>query len=100
MACVPITEGIRKIFTLTLYLLVSKQWKWLWINQKMVYNIEPKKILGCCKVSDDFYDVIKTSTCGLYAWTLTNDNYIIAANRSTGSILNITDGEQFCFICY
>lgn len=57
-------------------------------------------ILGCCKVSDDSYNAIKGDIYGLYAWTLTNDNYIIAADRTTGSILNITDGEQFCFICF
>lgn len=81
---------------------ILQQWKWIWLNQKIVYNIAPKMILGCCKVSDDSYKNIVSTVDqnGLYAWTLTSDNYIVAANRSTGAVATIADGEYFCFICY
>ena len=79
------------------------QWKAVALCHKVVYNIAPNKVLGCCKVSDDNYEgFINGSHHGLVLWTLSNDDFIVDVDRYTNSIVSpeFGDGEFFCFICY
>ena len=74
------------------------------VNQKVVYPIAKKQVLGATKISDDGYEeilgYIKSSrTLDVFLWTLSNDDYIVGISSFDNGIIN-NDYEMFLFICY
>lgn len=78
------------------------------MNQKVVYPIAKKYVIGATRITNASYDKIiemmsvpQLHTYNLGLWTLTTDDYLVEAKRD-GSALdtNNDDGEFICFICY
>lgn len=76
-------------------------------GEKIVYNIAKKKVVAATKIADDDYKTMVNSinnnytSVDLYLWNLTDDDYIVALDRSTNKLFNAyQDADFFCFICY
>lgn len=92
--------------------MIFQQWTHNAVSQKVVFPIAKNKVIGVTKVSDDTYDYINNhfnldyfSGHDLYIWTLTADDYIVAVDRKSNTLIpfdkeGITDYEFYCFICY
>ena len=78
------------------------------IMRKLVYPIAKKKVIGVTRMSDDTYEkAVEMINAGnmpeydLTLWTLTLDDYIIALNRNTNTLISVNkDSDNFLFSCY
>ena len=82
----------------------TKQWKMCNVNEKVVYPIAKKRVVGATQITNETYNrwkefLNKGSLYDIYDWTLTIDDYIIAV-KSDSQILHTEDLDLFCFICY
>ena len=75
------------------------------INEKLVYPIEKKRVVGANMKYQLIIDHINQNSnwinnFDLAIWTLTPDDYIIQGNSSTGKLSYADEQDYFCFICY
>lgn len=86
-----------------------KQWKYVHINNKIVYPIAKKRLVGATRICDwDSKAVRDINATGTWAngydftpWTITTDDYFLAVNAKNGYLVGSdSDADWFCFICY
>ena len=77
------------------------QWKFCNLNRKVLYPIAMNRVVGMCKVSNDLLAELKyPEIAPLSSWTLTGDDYLLALNANSNTLISGDEGEIICFICY